>query len=47
MTQHKTIKMAIAHFQGGDECNLSPNGAGARVEMQSPAFGRAIASMDK
>ena len=24
MPQHKVIKMAIAHFQGGDECILSP-----------------------
>ena len=23
MPQHKAIKMAIAHFQGGDECILS------------------------
>ena len=68
--QHKAIKIAIAHFQGGDECILSPKRvriwcirkrgssslfrsrrghpsafvpkAGNRVEMQSPAFGRAM-----
>ena len=50
MPQHKAIKMAIAHFHGGDECILSPKRLriwcirkrwrkpGARVEMQKPGF---------
>jgi hypothetical protein len=43
MPQHKAIKMAIAHFQGGDECILFGyvREAGG-LKCKSPAFGRAI-----
>jgi hypothetical protein len=43
MPQHNAIKIAIANFQGGDECILSPSDCGLvhseeEIKLQPPSF---------